>query len=55
MRKIVTHLGEPLEPPLVPPARGPPTDWVELVQAHDEVDAIQASLAELPSIEIHSL
>jgi hypothetical protein len=34
IRKILTHLGEPLEPPPVSPARGPPTDWGELVQAH---------------------
>jgi hypothetical protein len=34
IRKILTHLGEPLEPPLVSPARGPPTDWGELVQVH---------------------
>ena len=33
IRKILTHLGEPLEPPPVSPARGPPTDWGELV--HD--------------------
>jgi hypothetical protein len=26
--------GEPLEPPPVSPARGPPTDWRELVQVH---------------------
>ena len=30
----LTHLGEPLEPPPVSPARGPPTEWGELVQAH---------------------
>jgi hypothetical protein len=30
--KILTHLGEPLERPPVSPARGPPTDWGELVQ-----------------------
>jgi hypothetical protein len=34
IRKILTHLGEPLEPPPVSPARGPPTDWGELVQVH---------------------
>lgn len=34
IRKILTHLGEPLEPPPVSPARGPPTDWGEFVQAH---------------------
>ncbi len=27
IRKILTHLGEPLEPPPVSPARGPPIDW----------------------------
>jgi hypothetical protein len=35
----------PLEPPPVSPARGPPTDWGELVQAHDDRDVFQASLA----------
>ena len=34
IRKILAHLGEPLEPPPVSPARGPPTDWGELVQVH---------------------
>jgi len=32
IQKILTHLGEPPEPPPVSPARGPPTDWGELVQ-----------------------
>jgi len=36
IRKILTHLGEPLEPPPVSPARGPPTDWGELAQVHDD-------------------
>jgi hypothetical protein len=27
IRKILTHLGEPLEPPPISPARGPPTDF----------------------------
>jgi len=40
IRKILTHLGEPLEPPPLTPARGPPTDWGELVQAHNDRDAI---------------
>ena len=35
IRKILTHLGEPLKPPPVSPARGPPIDWGELVQVHD--------------------
>jgi len=32
--QILTHRGEPLEPPPLSPARGPPTDWDELVQTH---------------------
>ena len=55
IRKILTHLGEPLEPPPVSPARGPPTDWGELIQAHDDRDVFQASPDELPVIDIHSL
>ena len=55
IRKILAHLGEPLEPPPVSPARGPPTDWGELVQAHDDRDVFQASSDELPVIDIHSL
>jgi hypothetical protein len=54
IRKILTHLGEPLQPPLVSTARGPPTDWGELVQVHDERDIFQASPQELPAIDIHS-
>ena len=37
------------------PARGPPTDWTELVQVHDDRDLLQASPDELPAIDIHSL
>jgi hypothetical protein len=55
IRKILTHLGEPLELPPVSPARGPPADWGELVQAHDDRDVFQASPDELPVIDIHSL
>jgi hypothetical protein len=55
IRKILTHLGEPLEPPLLSPARGPPTDWGELVQAHDDREAVQVSADDLPVIDIHSL
>jgi hypothetical protein len=47
--------GEPLEPPPVSPARGPPADWGEFVQAHDDRDVFQASPDELPAIDIHSL
>ena len=55
IRKILTHLGEPLEPPPVSPARGPPTAWGELVQMHDDREAVQVSPDELPVIDIHSL
>jgi hypothetical protein len=33
---MLAHLGEPLELPPVSPARGPPTDWGDLVQIHDD-------------------
>ena len=49
------HLGEPLEPPPVSPARGPPTDWGEFVQADDDRAIFQASPYELPVIDIHLL
>ncbi|MEX0687589.1 MAG: hypothetical protein WD072_02840 [Pirellulales bacterium] len=55
IRKVLTHLGEPLEPPPISPARGPPTDWGELVQVHDECDVTQTSPDELPVIDIRSL
>jgi len=44
-----------VEPPPVSPARGPPTEWTELVQAHDDRDVTQAELDEFPVIDIHSL
>ena len=43
IRKILTHLGEPLRSPPVSPARGPPTDWGELGQAHDDRNVFQAT------------
>jgi len=43
------------EPPPVSLARGPPTDWAELVQTHDNRDIIQVSPDELPVIDICSL
>ncbi len=55
IRKILTHLGEPLEPPPVSPARGPPADWGALVQVHDDRAIFQASPDELPVIDIRSL
>ena len=55
IRKILLHLGEPLEPTPLAPARGSPTSWDELVQVHDDRDAIQASPDDLPVIDIRSL
>jgi hypothetical protein len=49
------HLAEPLEPPPLAPARGPPTEWGQLVQAHDDRDVCQASPDDLPAIDIHGL
>jgi hypothetical protein len=46
---------ERLGPPLVSPARGPPTDWNEIVQVHDYGGVFQASPEELLVIDIHSL
>ena len=50
---ILTHLGEPLEPPHVSPARGPPVDWGELVQSQGAGEFEQASPDDLPMIDIH--
>jgi len=55
IRKVLAHLGEPPEPPPVSPARGPPTDWGELVQVHDDRAIFQGRIDELPDIDIHSL
>jgi hypothetical protein len=38
-----------------PKARGPSTGWDELVQVHDDRDAIQTSPDELPVMDIRSL
>jgi len=53
IRKILAHLGEPLEPPPLAPAQGPPTDWGELVQAHFRPPRL-SSLARRPSRDRHS-
>jgi hypothetical protein len=53
IRKILTHLGEPLEPPHVSPARGPPVDRSELAQLHRGGEFEQASPDDLPMIDIH--
>ena len=39
----------------VRPARGPPTDWGELVQVHDDRDIFQGRIDDQPAIDIHSL
>jgi hypothetical protein len=54
IRTILAHVGEPVEPPPVSPARGPPTEWPELVQAHDDRYVVQAAPDELPVIDIQS-
>ncbi|NBX29630.1 hypothetical protein EBR04_04140 [bacterium] len=53
IRNILTHLGEPLEPLPVSPARDPPTDWGELVQVDGDRDILQASPDELPAIDTY--
>ena len=53
IRKILTHLGEPLVPPPVSPARGPPVAWDDLVQAEDDHSLHQASAEDVPMIDIH--
>ena len=53
IRKILTHVGEPLEPPHVSPARGPPVDWGELMQSHSDGPYAQESPKDLPVIDIH--
>ena len=53
IRKILTHVGEPLEPPHVSPARGPPIDLDDLVQAQDDGSRHQASPEDVPKVDIH--
>jgi hypothetical protein len=48
-----SDLGEPLEPPHVSPARGPPVDWGELVQSFGDGAFEQPSPDDLPMIDIH--
>ena len=53
IRKILTHVGEPLVPPYESPARGPPVDWDDLVQAEAGSSLHQASPEDVPMIDIH--
>jgi hypothetical protein len=55
IRRILAHLGEPLEPPPVSPARGPPTDWESSCRSTFDRAIFQASPDELPVIDIQSL
>ena len=55
IRKILEAIGEPLEPPPLSPARGPPIHWLDLVQAHDDGDVVQTTPDEFPLIDIHAL
>lgn len=54
IREILKALCDPLEPPPLAPARGPPDAFGELVQVHDDRNVVQASPDDLPVIEIHS-
>ena len=45
--------GEPLDPPRVSPARGPPVDWGALVQSQGAGEFKQPSPDDLPMIDIH--
>ena len=51
--KSLAHLGEPLDPPHVSPARGPPVDWGELVQSQGAGEFEQPTPDDLPTIDIH--
>ena len=53
IRKILLHLGEPMDPPRVSPARGPPVDWGELAQSQGAGEFEQLSPDDLPMIDIH--
>ena len=53
IRKILTHLGEPRESPLASPARGPPTDWGELVQVTSR-NAERQKVLPPPASDCHS-
>ena len=52
IRKLLEHVGEPLEPLYVIPVRGPPVAWDGLVQAEDDHSLHQAALNDVPMIAI---
>ena len=53
IRKILEHVGEPLEPPHVSPTRGRPVAWDALVQAAEDHSLDQASIDDLATIDNH--
>ena len=53
--KFPTRLGEPLGWPRDSPARGPPADWGEVVQAPADRDVFQAAPDNPPAIDVCSL
>ena len=53
IRKILEHVGEPLEPPHAPPARGSPVARDDLVEAEDDHSPYQALSEDVPMIDIH--
>ncbi len=53
IRKILSFLGEPIEPPHVSAARGPPVDWGELAQSDGDGKLEQPSPDDRPMIDIH--
>jgi hypothetical protein len=54
IRKILTHLVESLKPLPVSSARGPPTNFDQLVQVHDQDGLFLPWPDNLPPIEIPS-
>ena len=55
MAQTAAHLVDHVIPPPISPARGPPIDWAELAQVHDDRDIFQTSPHDLPAIDIHGL
>jgi len=52
---VPNHHRKPRGPPPLSPAPGPPTEWAEVIHAHDDRNVFQASPDELPVINVRSL